>query len=120
MDLSFTIAIFVLIILAIVILSILGRFVSLWFQAIVSGTPISLFNIIGMSLRKILLVSLSQLISMPIKQGLSLFLLQNLKRTFWQEETFLMSFELSLSQIKRISLLFGDKLLPLTLQEEIF
>ena len=53
MDLSFTIAIFVLIILAIVILSILGRFVSLWFQAIVSGTPISLFNIIGMSLRKI-------------------------------------------------------------------
>ncbi|MBI5274271.1 MAG: flotillin-like protein FloA [Chlamydiales bacterium] len=30
-----------------------GRFVSLWFQAFVSGTPISLFNIIGMSLRKI-------------------------------------------------------------------
>lgn len=29
------------------------RYISLWFQAIVSGTPISLFNIIGMSLRKI-------------------------------------------------------------------
>ncbi|MBS0627800.1 MAG: flotillin-like protein FloA, partial [Verrucomicrobia bacterium] len=31
----------------------LARFVSLWFQAFVSGTPISIFNIIGMSLRKI-------------------------------------------------------------------
>jgi uncharacterized protein YqfA (UPF0365 family) len=51
--LSFSVIIFVLIILAIIMLSILGRFVSLWFQAIVSGTPISLFNIIGMSLRKI-------------------------------------------------------------------
>ncbi|MBM3201467.1 MAG: UPF0365 family protein [Chlamydiae bacterium] len=30
-----------------------GRFISLWFQAFVSGTPISLFNIFGMSLRKI-------------------------------------------------------------------
>ncbi len=30
-----------------------ARYVSLWFQAFVSGTPISLFNIIGMSLRKI-------------------------------------------------------------------
>lgn len=40
-------------IIAIVILSILGRFISLWFQAFVSGTPIPLFNIIGMSLRKI-------------------------------------------------------------------
>jgi len=29
------------------------RFISLWFQAFVSGTPISFFNIIGMSLRKI-------------------------------------------------------------------
>ncbi len=29
------------------------RYVSLWFQAFVSGTPISLFNIIGISLRKI-------------------------------------------------------------------
>jgi uncharacterized protein YqfA (UPF0365 family) len=36
-----------------VLLSILGKFISLWFQAFVSGTPIPLFNIIGMSLRKI-------------------------------------------------------------------
>ena len=32
---------------------IVGKFVKLWFQAFVSGTPISLFNIVGMSLRKI-------------------------------------------------------------------
>jgi uncharacterized protein YqfA (UPF0365 family) len=47
---------FLMIILAalvIIILSILGKFLSLWFQAFVSGTPIPLFNIIGMSLRKI-------------------------------------------------------------------
>jgi len=31
----------------------LGKFVALWFQAFVSGTPIPFFNIIGMSLRKI-------------------------------------------------------------------
>ncbi|MEM1283099.1 MAG: flotillin-like protein FloA [Chlamydiota bacterium] len=43
----------VLAILVVVLLSILGKFISLWFQAFVSGTPISLFNIIGMSLRKI-------------------------------------------------------------------
>jgi uncharacterized protein YqfA (UPF0365 family) len=43
----------VLAIIAIIILSILGKFISLWFQAFVSGTPIPLFNIIGMSLRKI-------------------------------------------------------------------
>ena len=35
------------------LLIMMGKFVSLWFQAFVSGTPISLFNIIGMSLRKI-------------------------------------------------------------------
>lgn len=40
-------------IIAICLLAIVGRFISLWFQALVSGTPISLFNIIGMSLRKI-------------------------------------------------------------------
>lgn len=45
--------IIMLAILAIVLLSILGKFISLWFQAFVSGTPIPLFNIIGMSLRKI-------------------------------------------------------------------
>ena len=43
----------VLAIIAIVILSILGKFLGLWFQAFVSGTPIPLFNIIGMSMRKI-------------------------------------------------------------------
>lgn len=54
-DISFEFS-FVLIILAIIliiILSIIGRFISLWFQAFVSGTPIPLFNIIGMSMRKI-------------------------------------------------------------------
>ena len=40
-------------IIVIILLSILGKFISLWFQAFVSGTPIPLFNIIGMSLRKI-------------------------------------------------------------------
>ncbi len=44
---------FALAIIAIILLSIMGKFISLWFQAYVSGTPISLFNIIGMSLRKI-------------------------------------------------------------------
>ncbi len=44
---------FLLCVVAIVILSMLGKFISLWFQAFVSGTPISLFNIVGMSLRKI-------------------------------------------------------------------
>lgn len=37
----------------IVIIGLLGRYIGLWFQAFVSGTPISLFNIVGMSLRKI-------------------------------------------------------------------
>ncbi len=36
-----------------VFISMIARYISLWFQAFVSGTPISLFNIIGMSLRKI-------------------------------------------------------------------
>lgn len=43
----------ILAIIVIILLSILGKFISLWFQAFVSGTPIPLFNIIGMSLRKI-------------------------------------------------------------------
>lgn len=43
----------VLAIIALVLLGIVSKFVSLWFQAYVSGTPISLINIIGMSLRKI-------------------------------------------------------------------
>ncbi len=45
--------IFALAAIAIILLVVLGRYVGLWFQAFVSGTPISLFNIIGMSLRKI-------------------------------------------------------------------
>lgn len=44
---------FALAIIALIFLGILGKFISLWFQAFVSGTPIGLFNIIGMSLRKI-------------------------------------------------------------------
>lgn len=40
-------------IVALILLSILAKFIKLWFQAYVSGTPIPLFNIIGMSLRKI-------------------------------------------------------------------
>ncbi len=43
----------ILAIVAIVLLAIMGKFISLWFQAFVSGTPIPIFTIIGMSLRKI-------------------------------------------------------------------
>lgn len=43
----------VLAVVGVILLSILGKYISLWFQAFVSGTPIQLFNIIGMSLRKI-------------------------------------------------------------------
>ncbi len=50
---EFYVLIFALAIVAIFILAVVGKFISLWFQAFVSGTPISLFNIIGMSLRKI-------------------------------------------------------------------
>ncbi|WP_195155518.1 flotillin-like protein FloA [Parachlamydia sp. C2] len=50
---EFYFLVFAIAIVLIIILSILGKFLSLWFQAFVSGTPIPLFNIIGMSLRKI-------------------------------------------------------------------
>lgn len=50
---GFYIFIFLVAVVLIIVLSILGKFISLWFQAFVSGTPIPLFNIIGMSLRKI-------------------------------------------------------------------
>ena len=53
MNLGFYFIIFIIAVILIIILSILGKFLSLWFQAFVSGTPIPLFNIIGMSLRKI-------------------------------------------------------------------
>ncbi len=52
-SMEFYFLVFVLAVILIIILSILGKFISLWFQAFVSGTPIPLFNIIGMSLRKI-------------------------------------------------------------------
>ncbi len=50
-ELYFLLVIFSIIVL--VLIGIAGKFISLWFQAFVSGTPIALFNIIGMSLRKI-------------------------------------------------------------------
>lgn len=50
---GFSILAILLAIVLLVLLIIMGKFISLWFQAFVSGTPISLFNIIGMSLRKI-------------------------------------------------------------------
>jgi uncharacterized protein YqfA (UPF0365 family) len=43
----------ILALVSLVLLLIIGKFISLWFQAFVSGTPIGLLNIIGMSLRKI-------------------------------------------------------------------
>src|SRR5437588_557863 len=52
-SIEFYILFIILAIVVVVLLSILGKFISLWFQAFVSGTPIPLFNIIGMSLRKI-------------------------------------------------------------------
>ena len=39
--------IFIVAVICIIIISILGKFISLWFQAFVSGTPIPLFNIIA-------------------------------------------------------------------------
>lgn len=50
---EFYIFMVLLAIIGIIVLSITSKFISLWFQAFVSGTPIPLFNIIGMSLRKI-------------------------------------------------------------------
>lgn len=52
-NIEFSFLFIALAVVLIIILTILGRFISLWFQAFVSGTPIPLFNIIGMSLRKI-------------------------------------------------------------------
>jgi uncharacterized protein YqfA (UPF0365 family) len=52
-SIEFYFVVVVLAIIVIIILSIMGKFLGLWFQAFVSGTPIPLFNIIGISLRKI-------------------------------------------------------------------
>ena len=51
--LGFTVMIFVIGIISLILLIMMAKFLGLWFQAFVSGTPISLFNIVGMSLRKI-------------------------------------------------------------------
>lgn len=51
--LEFYVFMALLALLGVIVLSITGKFISLWFQAFVSGTPIPLFNIVGMSLRKI-------------------------------------------------------------------
>lgn len=40
-------------VIGLIIFFMIFRYVGLWFQAFVSGAPISLFNIVGMSLRKI-------------------------------------------------------------------
>ena len=53
MQMEFQIIALGIIFVSLIILAIVGKFISLWFQAFVSGTPIPLFNIIGMSLRKI-------------------------------------------------------------------
>ncbi|MBM3198051.1 MAG: UPF0365 family protein [Chlamydiae bacterium] len=53
LGLGISVVLFFMIIILIVLLSVLGRFVSLWFQALVSGAPVAFFSIVGMSLRKI-------------------------------------------------------------------
>lgn len=53
MGIEVYVTIFVVAVILIILLSIIGGFISLWFQAFVSGTPIPLFNIIGMRLRRI-------------------------------------------------------------------
>lgn len=45
--------IIILAVVALIFLLIVGKYITLWFRAFVSGTPVSIFNIIGMSLRKI-------------------------------------------------------------------
>lgn len=52
-DTSIYLFIIFLAVVLLMLLVIVGKFVKLWFQAFVSGTPISIVNIIGMSLRKI-------------------------------------------------------------------
>ena len=50
---ALTFIIVVLFIVAIILFLMIARFISLWFQALVSKTPISLLNIVAMSLRKV-------------------------------------------------------------------
>lgn len=53
MTTGFLFLVILLTLVALILLGIMGKFISLWFQAYVSGTPIPLFTIVGMSLRKI-------------------------------------------------------------------
>lgn len=53
LDSGFYFLFIVLGMIVVILIMLMGKFISLWFQAFVSGTPIPLFNIIGMSLRKI-------------------------------------------------------------------
>lgn len=50
---EFLIPLFILAIASLVVLVMTAQFISLWFQAFVSGAPVELFNIVGMALRKI-------------------------------------------------------------------
>lgn len=52
-SIDFSILMIAAAVLIAVLLTIMAKYISLWFQAFVSGTPIAFFNIIGMSLRKI-------------------------------------------------------------------
>ncbi|MEI8328880.1 MAG: UPF0365 family protein, partial [Chlamydiia bacterium] len=52
MGLGFTLIVFIMAILVLILFTMTARFLSLWFQAFVSGTPVALFSIVGMSLRK--------------------------------------------------------------------
>ena len=53
METAIPILLFIFVTIIVIFALMTARYISLWFQAFVSGTPISLFNIIGMSLRKI-------------------------------------------------------------------
>lgn len=53
LSIEFYVIIVVVAVIMIIVLGVLGKFIGLWFQTFVSGTPIPLFNIIGMTLRKI-------------------------------------------------------------------
>jgi len=50
---SFSMYLVLLLLFGVVFFAIAAKYIGLWFQAFVSGTPISLINIIGMSMRKI-------------------------------------------------------------------
>ena len=80
MELYFVV--FILGIVALVLLSIVGKFISLWFQAFVSGTPIPLFNIIGMALRKIPPRIIVQARIMAFKAGLKQISVSDLETHF--------------------------------------